>query len=99
MQKQLLFCIKNDKIYIVTLYRCYNELDKRFNVINTGKVTKTARIEEILLNSITPISKSEICYLLPDVSPTTVEYVLGKMVKEDKIVKIGSSKNVRYLKK
>lgn len=85
--------------FIVTLYRCYNELDKRFNVINTGKVTKTSRIEEILLNSITPISKSEICYLLPDVSPTTVEYVLGKMVKEDKIVKIGSSKNVRYLKK
>lgn len=85
--------------FIVTLYRCYNELDKKFNVINTGKVTKTSRIEEILLNSITPISKSEICYLLPDVSPTTVEYVLGKMVKEDKIVKIGSSKNVRYLKK
>lgn len=85
--------------FIVTLYRCYNELDKRFNVINTGKVTKTSRIEEILLNSITPISKSEICYLLPDVSPTTVEYVLGRMVKEDKIVKIGSSRNVRYLKK
>lgn len=85
--------------FIVTLYRCYNELDKKFNVINTGKVTKTSRIEEILLNSITPISKSEICYLLPDVSPTTVEYVLGRMVKEDKIVKIGSSRNVRYLKK
>ena len=29
-----------------------------------------------------PLSKAEICKILPDVSPTTVEAVLGIMVKE-----------------
>lgn len=38
------------------------------------------RIEATVLNSLTPISKADICQILPDVSPTTVEAVLGAMV-------------------
>ncbi len=51
-----------------------------------------------MLNSLTPLSKAEICRLLPDVSPTTVEAVLGSMVKKGIIQKIGSSRSARYLK-
>ena len=94
---------KNDYIpfienFISTLYRCYKELDKRFNVVNSKKVNKKSRIESTVLNSILPISKSEICKLLPDVSPTTVEAVLGKMIKDGSIIRIGTSKNSRYLR-
>jgi len=32
-----------------------------------------ARIEATVLNSLTPLSKADICSILPDVSPTTVE--------------------------
>lgn len=60
---------------------CYQELNKRFAVINSNRVTKKARIEATVLNSLTPISKAEICNILPDISPTTVEAVLGSMVK------------------
>lgn len=35
-----------------------------------------------MLNNLTPISKAEIGKILPDVSVTTVEAVLGTMVKE-----------------
>lgn len=96
---------KNENTYIpyienflTTLYMCYKELDKRFNVVNSNKITKKARIEATVLNSLTAISKSEICNILPDVSPTTVEAVLGKMVKEGIIETIGNGRNTKYRK-
>lgn len=84
--------------FLSTLYMCYKELDKRFNVVNSGKITKKARIEATVLNSIIPISKSEICNILPDVSPTTVEAVLGEMVKDGKITRIGNSRGSKYIR-
>ena len=80
------------------LYMCYKELDKRFAIVHGKKITKTERIEATVLNSLVPISKSDICGILPDVSPTTIEAVLGKMVKDKKIKKIGQSKLTRYIK-
>lgn len=80
------------------LYMCYKELDKRFSVVNSGKITKKARIEATVLNSLTPLSKAEICDILPDVSPTTVEAVLGTMVRQGAVRKIGTSRNVKYIR-
>lgn len=84
--------------FLAILYSCYKELDKRFAVVNGKKITKKSRIEATVLNSLTPLSKAEICSILPDVSPTTVEAVLGMMVKEGKIKKIGASRAARYIK-
>lgn len=83
--------------FLSTLYMCYKELDKRFNVVNSNKITKKARIEVTVLNSLTAISKAEICRILPDVSPTTVEAVLGEMVKEGRIQMIGKGRSTRYI--
>ena len=80
------------------LYMCYKELDKRFAVVHGKKITKTARIEATVLNSLAAISKAYICGIFPDVSPTTIEAVLGKMLKEGQIKKIGQSKMTRYIK-
>ena len=85
--------------FLNTLYECYKELDKRFAVVNSNKITKTARIENTVLNSLLPISKADICKLLPDVSPTTVEAVLGKMVKSGIITIIGNGRGTKYLRK
>ena len=84
--------------FLATLYMCYKELDKRFAVVNGKKITKKARIEATVLNSLTPISKSDICKILPDVSPTTVEAVLGAMVKSGAIRKVGSTRSIRYVR-
>ena len=77
---------------------CYKELDKRFAVVHGKKITKKARIEATVLNSLTPLSKADVCKILPDVSPTTVEAVLGVMVKEGSIRRIGQGRSTRYIK-
>ena len=84
--------------FIFTLYLCYKELDKRFLTLNSGKVSKTKRVEETVLNAFMPISKKEICDLLVDVSPTTVEAVLSSMLKDGKIIKLGTTRNTKYIK-
>ncbi len=82
----------------VLLY-CYKELDKRFSVVNAKKVTKQQRVEATVLNSLLPISKQEVCYVLPDISPTTVEYALAGLVKSGLIEKVGTGRNTKYIKK
>ena len=84
--------------FLSTLYMCYKELDKHFAVVHGKKITKKARVEATVLGSLTPLSKAEICKILPDVSPTTVEAVLGAMVKSGAIKRIGSSRSARYIK-
>ncbi|MDR1663556.1 MAG: Fic family protein [Clostridiales bacterium] len=85
--------------FITTLLYCYKELDKRFSVVNANKVTKQGRVEATVLNSLLPISKQEICYVLPDVSPTTVEHVLAYMVRNNLLEKVGAGRNTKYVKK
>ena len=84
--------------FITTLYSCYKELDRRFAVIGSKKITKQARIEAAVLNSLTPVSKADIAKILPDVSATTIEAVLGQMVRNRQIYKIGSGRSTRYLR-
>lgn len=84
--------------FLSMLYMCYKELDKRFAVVHGRKITKKARVEATVLNSLTPISKAEICQILPDVSPTTVEAVLSTMVKSGSIQRIGKARNTRYIR-
>lgn len=81
------------------LYQCYREINKRFLVTKTGKQKKGERIEAVVMNSIVPISKEEIHDYVPDVSVTTIEAVLAKLIKENKIYKIGSFKDARYLRR
>ena len=76
-----------------------NFLTTLFSVVNGKKITKKARIEATVLNSLTPLSKAEICAILPDVSPTTVEAVLGAMVRDGSIVRIGSARASRYMRR
>ena len=95
---------KNDympfvKNFILTLYLCYEELNKRFAIIQDDKkVTKEKRIEGTVLNSMLPITKKELRFLLPDISETTIERVLAALVKEGKIKKLGSNRSASYIR-
>jgi Fic family protein len=84
--------------FVTTLLFCYKELDKRFAVANAKKATKKQRVEATVLNSLLPISKAEVCCILPDVSPTTVEAALSNMVKSGQIEKVGTGKATKYIK-
>ncbi len=84
--------------FLMTLYACYSELDKRFASVEAKRATKKSRIENTVLGSFTPLSKADICRILPDVSPTTVEAVLGNMVRNGRIRRIGEGRASRYIK-
>lgn len=85
--------------FLFTLYLCYKELDKRFLTLKDGKTNKNQRVEKILNDAFVPISKHEIISLLPDVSITTIEKILSNMLKEGKIIKIGTTKSAKYIRK
>ncbi len=87
------------KNFISTLYSCYQELDKRFAVIGDKRITKKGRVEATVLNSLVPISKSDIQKILPDVSPSTIEAVLGEMVRDGKITRLAMGRNARYIRR
>lgn len=85
--------------FLQILYRCFKDLDESFMEISLKKAKKSERVESILLSAIVPISKQDISEKLPDVSIQTIELVLNKMLKENKIAKIGTYKDARYIKK
>jgi len=85
--------------FVETLLYCHKELDKRFAVVGSKKVNKQRRIEATVLGSLLPISKAEIAYVLPDISPTTIEAALAKMLKSGQIQKLGSSRGTKYVKR
>jgi len=84
--------------FIFTLLICYKELDKRFALVNSKKISKRLRIEQTILNSLLPLGKREINYILPDVSATTIEMVVSQMLKQGKIKKLGTFKDAKYIK-
>lgn len=85
--------------FLQILYHCFRELDESFMEISLKKAKKSERVEAILLSAIVPISKTQITEKLPDVSAKTIELVLNKMIKEERIVKIGTYKDARYVRK
>ncbi|MCL2799147.1 MAG: Fic family protein [Endomicrobia bacterium] len=94
---------KNDYIpfienFIFTLLVCYKELDKRFALISEKRLPKRERVEVTVLNSLVPVGKKEINYILPDVSARTIEVVLSQMLKQNKIKKLGTFKDAKYVK-
>ncbi len=84
--------------FLFTLYRCYQELNKRFLTLGTEKVSKKARVESAVMNAFLPIGKKELCELVPDVSVSTVEQVLSELLRRGRIRKVGSTRGAKYIK-
>jgi Fic family protein len=85
--------------FITTWLFCYKELDKHFVMMKAKKATKRQRVEATVLNSLLPISKQEICCILPDVSLTTVGAALAEMARNNLVEKVGAGRSTKYIKK
>jgi len=85
--------------FLQILYKCFKKLDESFMDISLKKAKKSERVEAVLMGAIAPISKADIEEKIPDVSVKTIERVLNKMLKEEKIEKIGSYRDARYIKR
>ena len=81
---------------IWVLFLAFREFDRRA-ALCIGKDDKANRVERLLSNVTLPISKKEICAFMPDVSETYVELVVGKMVKDGRVKRIGPRNSSRYI--
>ena len=78
------------------LYRCYKTLDQKFVEASIHSMPKAKQVAYLLQNSFVPVSKEDIKNRLPDISITTIERVLGRMVKDGSVEKIGTVRDARY---
>jgi len=83
--------------FLGTLLSCYKELDKRLALLRSRKALKSERIEQAVLDSLLPISKKEVAHIVPDVSVTTIEAVLAKLVKAGAVAKVGAGPATKYI--
>ncbi len=79
------------------IYECYKKINERFLIMTSNKMSKKEIIEETIKQSLVPVSKEEIHSLFPDISITTIEAQLSNLQKLNKITKIGTFKNAKYL--
>ncbi len=75
---------------------CYEEVSARYPLDCGRKVKKGERIARIVEWSDHPLSKTEICNLLPDISRRTTDVVLSQLMADGRIVKIGTFRDARY---
>ena len=92
---------KNDYSYFVEYYlgvilNAYKDFDSRINIIDNKKIIAYDRIIDIFKNNIIPIDKALILSKCPDLSETTIERILNKLLKEDNIVKISGGRYTKY---
>ena len=92
---------ENDYSYFVEYYlgiilNAYKEFDSRINIVENKKITAYDRIIDIFKDNIIPIDKAFITNKCPDLSETTIERTLNKLLKEDKIVKISGGRYTKY---
>lgn len=92
---------KNDYSYFVEYYlgiilNAYKEFDYRINIVKNKKITSYDKIIDIFKDNIIPIDKSFIMNKCPNLSETTIERTLSKLLKEGKIIKISGGRYTKY---
>ncbi len=92
---------ENDYSYFVEYYlgiilKAYKDFDSRVSIVENKKITSYDRIVSIFKENIIPINKSFIMDKCPDLSETTVERLLNRLLKEDRIVKISGGRYTKY---
>lgn len=75
---------------------CYELTDVRYPLDLGRKVKKGERIARIVEWSNDPVTKAEICRLLPDVSIRTADVALSNLISEGRIEKTGTYRDARY---
>ena len=87
------------RYFLKTLLECYIDLDTRFGIVDGRRLKKSESVENVIKNSLAPISKRQICLILKDVSPYTIEKTLKTLISEGIIERIGETKGARYIYK
>ncbi len=79
------------------ILKAYREFDERARELRSVKVSKPKQIENAIKTSLGVISKAEIMSKCPNISLVTVQRTLAELSKQQKIIKVGSGKNIAYI--
>lgn len=84
------------RFFLETLLECYTVAERRFPLDGGKRMKKCDRILKAVAESPAPVTKNEICAMLPDVSRRTADAVLTRLVSEGRIVKKGTFRDAKY---
>lgn len=82
---------------VLSLVNSYKEFERRYPIVDNRKVKKRDRILHIIETSPVPVRKKDICACIPDVSIRTADVVLSDLIEQNKIEKLGTYKDARYV--
>lgn len=92
---------ENDYSYFVEYYlgiilNAYKEFSSRISIVENKKITSYDKVINIFKENIIPIDKALIISKCPDLSEITIERILNRLLKEDKIIKISGGRYTKY---
>lgn len=79
------------------LVKAYHEFELRVEHLAYRKLSKSERVRDIVRNHIGKITKREILQIAPDISQTTIESALAKMLSDGCIEKVGKARAAGYV--
>ena len=82
--------------YLGIILSAYKEFDSRINISHNNKIAAYDRIKDVFKDNMVPIDKAFIISKCLDLSETTIERTLNRLLKEDKIVKISGGRYTKY---
>ncbi len=86
------------KYMLEIILKAYKEFESRVEFVESKTLSKPDRIKNLFGNSMHKLSKKDILERCPDISISTVEVTLSKLLKEDYIIKVGSGRNTSYIR-
>lgn len=84
------------RYYLQIILAAYRDFTKRVETVTDKSITKTERVSKLLESSLGRLTKADIREHYPDISETTIEATLAKLLREDEIIKIGEKKGTAY---
>ena len=75
----------------------YRDFSSRVRALTTSGMSKPDRVREIIKDTLSKITKTEIMQRCPDISQVTVQRTLNDLVKNGDIIKIGGGRYTSYV--
>ncbi len=86
------------KYYLEIVLSAYKDFSTRVEHLQNRSLSKPKRIKILFDNTLKKLSKKDILEKCPDISKSTVEITLSRLLKEEYIIKTGAGKNTAYIK-
>ncbi len=84
------------KYMLGIILEAHREFSERVQSIAESKLSKPERVEKIIKETLSKVTKQDILEQCPDISETTVQRALNDLLKKGKIIKISGGRYTSY---